>query len=60
MPASLGDSLKPRWQTGWNWQATTRAWQEGAQAQAGELTHDDKGEAVAKFWQPKAGPDRLR
>ncbi len=56
---SPGDSIKPRWQTGWNWTSTVRGWKEGPQLSAGELTHDEKGVAVATLGKLKAGAYRL-
>lgn len=40
-----GDSVRPRWDTQYSFQAVLHGWSDGAEQARGELTHDERGEA---------------
>jgi uncharacterized protein YfaS (alpha-2-macroglobulin family) len=40
-----GDTLRPRWDTQYSFQAVLHGWSDGAERAQGELTHDENGDA---------------
>ena len=55
-----GDSLRPRWDFGYEPKAVMRGWKDGAEKGRGQLTHNEKGEAkVALPSSLKPGAYRL-
>jgi len=55
-----GDQLRPRWSTGYTADEWMREWKDGAEAAAGTLTHDAKGEAKLTLPALAPGAYRLR
>jgi uncharacterized protein YfaS (alpha-2-macroglobulin family) len=53
-----GDELRPRWASGTD--GDMARWAEGEQKSTGELTHDDKGQAVAALGALAPGAYRLK
>ena len=55
-----GDKLRPRWSSGYTADEWMREWKDGAEAAAGSVTHDKKGEAKLDLPKLAAGAYRLR
>ncbi len=54
-----GDRLRPRWNSGYSWQAVLKSWADTGEQARGNLVHDDSGEARLGLPQLPAGPYRL-
>ncbi len=55
-----GDKLRSRWETGVTPELLFRTWKEGAGVGSGALSHDDKGDAIAKLGKLDVGVYRLK
>ncbi len=54
-----GDALRPRWDTRYQPESLIRLWKDAAEISHGELTHDEKGEAIIPVAGLPAGAYRL-
>ena len=55
-----GDRLRSRWAPDYRLEALLASWPDGKEQASGQLSHDEKGEALVKLPALAAGPYRLR